>query len=69
MTSAECCKTVHDDHDDQCRNVDDFRVHMRGTCVDSVQCEMSYSQTDIDGRSGMRACTVSRAETRNDASY
>ena len=44
--SVECCKTVHEDHDHQCRNVDDFRVHTcgtRGTCVDSVQCERSYS--------------------------
>ena len=44
MTSAECYKTICEDHDDQCRNVDYFRVHTcgtRGTCVDSVQCEMS----------------------------
>ena len=66
-------KTIHED---QCRNVDDCRVHKngpRGTCVDSVQCEMSDFQTDIDGGQECEnpddcgGCMVSRAETRSDA--
>ena len=73
---GKICNKIHENHDDQCRIVDDCRVHTcgtRGTCVDSVHCEMSDFQTDLDGGQEREhpddcgACMVSRAETRTDA--